>query len=372
MGDTEMLVKYDTNNELFNEYNEKLESKTIDFNAVKDFLGPVVKNKCKCETEIIKQFFLKANIDKNGLIDNVTMIDFFRVYDENIIEWLIKQLLPEKQKIKYLKLDDADEEPKAENISLYSTKVKDINFIIDTNADDTLYYENKDSEDGYEEYPLRSGYSKVLSKIKQDGETLYQISIEDVSRSLSRFPFDGNQIYLKVEINYVQTLNNWEQYLSLSYKEYLNKNYRLAFLLAFISLESLIKNTRHQIKGVMDNAGFERPFTFSEIAPLFEIYNKIGIKRRGLKEKLIDIFEAMKLLGRNINEFDEQLLGKRFQELADKRNEYAHGGQITDDCPDMDESDNDYIYFYSLTLILVVDVIAVIRNKSLYDVFIKS
>lgn len=223
-----------------------------------------------------------------------------------------------------------------------------------------------------------------------------------------------SDFFFKIDIIHYVDTEIWETYLADSFRNYQNHNYKLAFLLAFIAIESYIENIIYKIKSeclpeTISALYYERYgrncWTISEVqyfrseAPddEFEIYvNQLKCERDGLddilwyvnlyrtflnnhrnltEDKLKDIIKVMSQLSQiksnpensSIIDFGllfgnqtclESVILDNLTKYSKIRNKLAHGSEL-------EEAERDFRYFYSNLIIIFTSLVEYVNGKKL-------
>ncbi|WP_084357823.1 hypothetical protein [Streptococcus pneumoniae] len=224
-----------------------------------------------------------------------------------------------------------------------------------------------------------------------------------------------SDFFFSVDITHYVDTEIWETYIADSFRNYQNSNYKLAFLLGFIAIESFIENIIYTIKTkflkkIVRELYYEQygvdVFTIKELqyflsdSPNEEFQketNQLKYERKGLdnilwyvnlyrnfsndqrnltKDKLKDIIKLISQLSHiNSNPTDltiidfgqvfgnqssiENVILNTLTKYSETRNKIAHGSELS-------EEERDFRHLYSNLIIVFVAFIEYLNGKILY------
>lgn len=255
-----------------------------------------------------------------------TQSDFRLSANDEEIRVNIDELLPSYEKSCYceLELDNPPRDNTPKNIDLYSTQVKENNkFSIVTGSDVGGIYSFSNDE-----YQLYNDPQTTIEPIKIS-ETKYEIMAIGSEPYVS--PVSLDELYLRLNIKYKVARSDWESYLLLAYQKYLAKDYRLAKLLSFISLEALIRYCRSEIKSIFNSISI-RNIKLSDLIKLEEQDRSLNNEHMRLTEKLKQLLNIFCALSKK-SEKEQEKVSKdilyKFRHLEKSRNQLAHGDSLS-------------------------------------------
>lgn len=244
--------------------------------------------------------------------------------DEQIIKYM-NVLLPTKTKTKYYKaqLDNPPRQTTPRNIELYKTEIDSKGMSIVSTIEDGVFYK---ADGEYSDiFDVCRDYNINVEPIKVSN-TVYKIIV------IGNVPYDSPDIpdgglYLRVEIDYKEAKSDWESYLLVSYQKYLEGDYNIARLLAFVSFESLIRYCRNEVKNIVDSIQV-KDAKLADLIVLEDINRSLGNEHMRLinkLEELLDIFYVFNSQGDKNYQDEKKSIVAKFKKLERFRNKVAHG-----------------------------------------------
>lgn len=242
--------------------------KYIDMSKYRDFINQFAKKQSRT--------IAKSDIDN---LDS----------DEQIIKYM-NVLLPTRTKTKYYKaeLDNPPRQNTPRNIDLYKTEVDLKGMSIVSTIEDGVFC--KADGEYCDIFDVCRDYNINVEPIKVSNTVYKIIVIGSVPYDTPDIPDGG--LYLRVEIDYKEAKSDWESYLLVSYQKYLEGDYNIARLLAFVSFESLIRYCRNEVKNIVDSIQV-KDAKLADLIVLEDINRSLDNEHMRLTnklEELLDIF----------------------------------------------------------------------------------
>ena len=250
-------------------------------------------------------------------------------------------------------------------------------------------------------------------EVIKNNETDYIVTF-DFNEYQGQYPATSD-FFFSVKITHYVDTEIWETYIADSFRNYQNSNYKLAFLLGFIAIESFIENIIYTIKTKflrktvrelyyeqygMDGLTFKELQYFFSDSPNEEFQketNQLKYERKGLdnilwyvnlyrnfsndqrnltKDKLKDIIKLISQLSHiNSNPTDltiidfgqvfgnqssiENVILNTLTKYSETQNKLAHGSELS-------EEERDFRHLYSNLIIVFAAFIEYLNGKILY------
>lgn len=232
-------------------------------------------------------------------------------------------LLPTKTKYYEAQLDNPLRQNTPRNINLYKTEIDLKGMSIVRTIEDGVFC--KADGEYCDIFDVCSDYEINVEPIKVSNTVYKIIVIGSVPYDIPYIPDGG--LYLRVEIDYKEAKSDWESYLLVSYQKYLEGDYNIARLLAFVSFESLIRYCRKEVKSIINSIQV-KDAKLADLIVLEDIDRSLDNEHMRLinkLEELLDIFYVFNSQGDKNYQEEKKSIVAKFKKLERFRNKVAHG-----------------------------------------------